>query len=443
MKKLITIFIFFIIIFGQLCFAAENWVSYKNNNKIILDKKIVSKADITIVGLFINTGKYNKFQTLNIPLKLSDKPTAFNVDCSPYTLVINNEKPEIKINSLTISGKIRLSQTKAATKHWLYVEIPELTSTIDYSVEPFNSFIGKTSTETYKKSNFLFTTGIAPKELIPYSDRLMQRAFDFTYKWETSNKSQTSNKEETFSLTLFSALNSVTYTDGAEWCPDTLKSANSNTDNTAEIITLSDPDLDISKATITNNTESSEKTVDCSETTSVNTTEQKTETQVATETNTEPQNTSITPYLLAGILIIVASIWIFVRMKKDDNNNTVSETNHETQEKQQKPELIEQFKPIEETEKNIRLEEKQQADEIMPITESKPIENIDTTEKAKPVPEPEQNEETNTLDTTGPTQQDLNPEALNNTCRLNFCPNCGEKIFEGATFCATCGKKIE
>ena len=26
---------------------------------------------------------------------------------------------------------------------------------------------------------------------------------------------------------------------------------------------------------------------------------------------------------------------------------------------------------------------------------------------------------------------------------VNFCPNCGEKIFEGATFCATCGTKIE
>lgn len=323
MKKSIIILILFIIAFGQLCQADDEWISYKNNNKISLDNKIISQADITLVGLFINQeNSFKSFQPLNIPLKLSDTLNDFNINCINHKLSLEKEK--ININSLIISGKIKLSPTKSASKHWLFVEIPELTSNINYSKESNNinnSFSGKASSDAYKKSNFLFTTGIAPKELMPYADRLMQRTFDLTYK--------ENNKEENFSLTLFAALNSVKYNDETSTPEQT-------------------------KTEIQTETKSEEKS----------------------ETSKKPMNL----YLIAGVIIIAACIWIAVRIKNtsEDENPVI-------------------------TQENIK---------------NKSEETIKTQQPSSSANEP-------------------------TVSKVNFCPNCGEKIFEGATFCATCGTKIE
>lgn len=411
MKKSIIILILFIIAFGQLCQADDEWISYKNNNKISLDNKIISQADITLVGLFINQeNSFKSFQPLNIPLKLSGTLNDFNISCIDKNLSIE----KININSLIISGKIRLSTTKSANKHWLFVEIPELTSNINYSKESNNinnSFSGKASSDAYKKSNFLFTTGIAPNELMSYADRLMQRTFDLTYK--------ENNKEENFSLTLFAALNSVKYNDETTWSLGDIPYAS---ETTSEVVVPNKiPEV------VTENKDSEEKSPLTSAT--VTSTPEQTKTEIQTETKSEEKSeTSKNPmnlYLIAGVIIIAACIWIAVRIKnssKDENPVITQENIKNKSEETIKTQNIKKEEPIKE--ENPKTETK-------PLEEEKPVEEIKsiaTTVKKEITTEPQQ-----------PSSSANEPTVS----KVNFCPNCGEKIFEGATFCATCGTKIE
>lgn len=412
MKKSIILLILFFIAFGQLCYADNEWISYKNYNKISLDNKIISQADITFVGLFINQeNRIKSFQLLNTPLKLSDTLNDFNINCINHKLSLEKEK--ININSLIISGKIKLSPTKSASKHWLYIEIPELTSTINYSKESNNinnSFSGTSSSDAYKKSNFLFTTGIAPKELMPYADRLMQRTFDLTYK--------ENNKEENFSLTLFAALNSVKYNDETTWSLGDIPYAS---ETTSEVVVPNKiPEV------VTENKDSEEKSPLTSAT--VTSTPKQTKTEIQTETKSEEKSeekseTSKNPmnlYLIAGVIIIAACIWIAVRIKNssEDENPVITQENI----KNKSEETIKT--------QNIKKEENPKT-ETIPVEEEKPVEeikSIETTVKKEITTEPQQ-----------PSCSANEPTVS----KVNFCPNCGEKIFEGATFCATCGTKIE
>lgn len=408
MKKSIILLILFFIAFGQLCYADNEWISYKNYNKISLDNKIISQADITFVGLFINQeNRIKSFQLLNTPLKLSDTLNDFNINCINHKLSLEKEK--ININSLIISGKIKLSPTKSASKHWLYIEIPELTSTINYSKESNNinnSFSGTSSSDAYKKSNFLFTAGIAPKELKPYADRLIQRTFDFTYK--------ENNKEENFSLTLFAALNSVKYSDETTWSLGNIPYTSETTPET--VAQNKTPEV------MTENKDSEEKSPLTSAT--VTSTPKQTKTEIQTETKSEEKSeTSKNPmnlYLIAGVIIIAACIWIAVRIKNssEDENPVITQENI----KNKSEETIKT--------QNIKKEENPKT-ETKPVEEEKPVEeikSIETTVKKEITTEPQQ-----------PSCSANEPTVS----KVNFCPNCGEKIFEGATFCATCGTKIE
>lgn len=403
MKKSIILLILFFIAFGQLCYADNEWISYKNYNKICLDNKIISQADITFVGLFINLeNRIKSFQLLSTPLKLSDTLNDFNINCINHKLSLEKEK--ININSLIISGKIRLSTTKSANKHWLFVEIPELTSNINYSKESNNinnSFSGKASSDAYKKSNFLFTTGIAPKELMPYADRLMQRTFDFTYK--------ENNKEENFSLTLFAALNSVKYSDETTWSLGNIPYTSETTPETVAqnktpevIVENKSPE---EKSSVKSHTVSSKPAI-----------QTKTKSEEKSETSKNPMNL----YLIAGVIIIAACIWITVRIKNssEDENPVITQENI----KNKSEETIKT--------QNIKKEENPKT-ETKPVEEEKPVEeikSIETTVKKEITTEPQQ-----------PSCSANEPTVS----KVNFCPNCGEKIFEGATFCATCGTKIE
>ena len=400
MKKLVIIFILFIFAFGQICHSADEWINYKDSNKISLDNKIISQADITLVGLFIvQENKIKTFQALNIPLKLSSTLSDLKINCID-NLSVENEK--ININQLIISGKIRLSQTKSASKHWIFIEIPELLSNINYSKESNNinnSFSGKAASDAYKKSNFLFTTGIAPKELMPYADRLMQRTFDFTYK--------ENNNEENFSLTLFAALNSVKYSDETTCSLGDIPYVSET--NQKIVVPNKTPEV------VAENKNSEEKSPLTSATVS-------TPEQSKTEAESEAKNNSMNLYLIAGIIIIAVCVWIAIRIKNLSNNKNTATIQENIENKTEKI-IINQTNATEKPTTNTVTEKK-------PLVEEKPVEEIKPTE-------------TTVINETTEIQTSSDLTEDNTASKVNFCPNCGEKIFEGATFCATCGTKIE
>ncbi len=419
MKKILIISVILLTCFCQFCYADDEWISYKNFNKIILEKKVVSQADITLVGLFIKTGnkKSNFFQTINIPLKLYDTPITFNLNT-------NKNEEKTHINSLAISGKINLSSTKTASKHWLYIEIPELTSEINYHINS-DTFTGNASTEAYIKSNFLFTTGIAPKELTLYSDRLMQRTFDFTYKCKNINN-QTINTEEILSVTVFAALNSVTYTDGTSWSLESLvipqnvstaytqekdNNISGNNENPTKPQTISDQQE-------TNSETTAKPAKPDEKTNSINASN-----SLTSEAQNESNDDSKKLYFIASLIFIAACIWIIVRAKK--LNNAETNTIHQNMELKQELEQESTTQNQSTEEINPSVEEKEPIKEEKTIIEEQPHEEVETEKPTIPIEQ-----------TTDSSKEDLSN-------KIKFCPNCGEKIFEGAAFCATCGTKIE
>lgn len=85
---------------------------------------------------------------------------------------------------------------------------------------------------------------------------------------------------------------------------------------------------------------------------------------------------------------------------------------------------------------------KQPRAEAKPIQTQKPKPVEKPVTETKTVPEEKHTDVTPSSQAVNINNQPSSSSAENNIAKLNFCPNCGAKVFGGASFCANCGKKL-
>ncbi len=139
---------------------------------------------------------------------------------------------------------------------------------------------------------------------------------------------------------------------------------------------------------------------------------------------------------LVGVLLGGFFIYLGLprRKNKQKDDVVISEQNHQRVESKPKQKHIEEKKP----ERNADSSQHPVA-ETKIVIEVKAASDEKKTAETKPITvEIPANKETKTQIQ----QQPKASEALNSEAKLNFCPQCGSKVFAGASFCAGCGKKL-
>ena len=138
---------------------------------------------------------------------------------------------------------------------------------------------------------------------------------------------------------------------------------------------------------------------------------------------------------LAGVLLGGFFIYLGLprRKNKQEDDVVISQQNHQRVESKPEHKHIEEKKSV----GNANTSQ-QPAAETKIVIEVKAASDEKKTAETKPITaEVPANKETIIQ-----IQQPKSSEAVNSEAKLNFCPQCGSKVFAGASFCAGCGKKL-